>query len=186
MLSCSQWRGGKKEVEEEEKQSKAAAGGYQGGGGYEPLLAVEGCSEHPSTDPHPPDTLVQTQGPPLLAGWATSKFAGEYIGTPHAHLVWGGLQPLTPPPAAGTRHMGCNPWSRSSHNAPQFPPWLEVKDPPPHTHSLPSRIQDRFLLSKVKSPFPGAMPLMPRRSLSLSVCRGLSLVTLFVSLLPGL
>lgn len=54
------------------------------------LLAVEGCSEHPNMDPDLPDTPAWTQGPPLLPNWATSKFAGEYTGTLHAHLVWEG------------------------------------------------------------------------------------------------
>ena len=59
----------------------------------------------------PPDSPAWTRGL-LLAGWSSLEFASNSTHTPHAHPVWGRYRHS--PPSAGTRHMGCDLWSRSS------------------------------------------------------------------------
>lgn len=95
----------------------------------------DGCSfwlsrdvQHPSMDAHQPETPAWTQAP-LCSLAGPPQHLPVNTHAPHAHLVWGGVQPLAP--------------SHFSHRVPQSPPWLEVKvtphplAPTPHPGSSP-------------------------------------------------
>lgn len=128
--------GGKKEMEEEEKQSKAAAGGHQCGGGYSWLLRdLQNIPAWTLT------CLIPQPGPKVLLCSLTEPHQSLPVNTQaHSMHTWfgRGIQLLTPPPGAGTRHTGCDLWSHSSRGTPHSPPWLEVRDTPdPLTHSHP-------------------------------------------------
>lgn len=75
---------------------------------------------HNGTDPLP--AWYPRPKAPLLSGWSSLKFVGEHTDAPHAHPFRGRYRHL--PPAAGTRHSGCDPHPSSRHwrRAPHSPP----------------------------------------------------------------